>query len=75
MIVYGSCISDGNRHNHNDLPILMAGRGGGSITPGRHVRYEKDTPLTNLYLSMLDRVGVSAESLGDSTGKLDRLSV
>ena len=74
MILYGSCIGNGDRHNHNDLPILLAGRGGGSITSGRHIRYEQDTPLMNLYLAMLDRVGVSVDSLGDSTGKLDRLS-
>lgn len=74
MIVYGSGISDGNAHNHNDLPVLLAGRGGGSLTTGRHVRYAKDTPMTNLYLSMLDRMGVSTDRLGDSTGKLANLS-
>ena len=49
MIVYGSGISDGDRHNHDDLPILLAGKGGGTITPGRHVRYDS-VPLNNLYL-------------------------
>ena len=73
MIVYGSGISDGNRHNHDELPILLAGKGGGSLKPGRHVRYPKETPLMNLYLSMLDRVGVSVPSLGDSTGRLTSL--
>jgi hypothetical protein len=73
MIVYGSGISDGNRHNHDDLPILFAGRGNGTIKTGRHLRYARETPLTNLYLSMLDRVGVPAQRLGDSTGRLTGL--
>jgi hypothetical protein len=73
MLVYGSGIGDGNRHNHHDLPILLAGKGGGTIQPGRHVRYPRETPLMNLYLSMLDRMGVSAESFGDSTGRLNAL--
>jgi len=73
MIVYGSGISDGNAHNHNDLPVLLAGRAGGRLTTGRHVRYTKDTPMTNLYLSMLQRMGVEADRLGDSTGKLQNL--
>lgn len=74
MIVYGSAISDGNRHNHNDLPILLAGRGSGTITPNRHLVYPKNTPLNNLFLSMLDRMGAKVDQLGDSTGRLDRLS-
>ena len=73
MIVYGSGISDGNRHNHEDLPVLMAGKGGGSIKPGRHVKYPRNTPLNNLYLSMLDRMGTPLESLGDSKGRLSGL--
>jgi hypothetical protein len=75
MIVYGSGISDGNRHNHNDLPVLLFGKGNGAITTGRHVEYEKDTPMANLFLSMLDRMHVPTERLGDSTGKLQGLSV
>jgi hypothetical protein len=74
MIVYGSGLSDGNRHNHNDLPVLMAGRGGGAIQTGRHVQYPKDTPMTNLYLSMMERVGAPIERIGDSTGTLDQLA-
>jgi hypothetical protein len=73
MVVYGSGISDGNAHNHNDLPVLLAGRAGGTLKTGRHVRYAQDTPMTNLYLSMLERMGVEADRLGDSTGKLPRL--
>jgi len=73
MLVYGAGISDGDRHNHDDLPILLAGKGGGTIKSGRHVVYPNQTPLTNLFLSMLDRMGVHAETLGDSTGKLAQL--
>jgi len=73
MIVYGSGISDGNRHNHDDLPILLAGKGGGTLQTGRHVKYERNTPLNNLYLSMLDRVGASVDGFGDSTGRLPNL--
>ena len=73
MIVYGGAIGDGNRHNHDDLPILLAGQGGGTLQPGRHVRLDKEIPMTNLYLSMLDRLGVPAERIGDSTGKLDQI--
>jgi hypothetical protein len=74
MIVYGSGIGDGNRHNHDDLPVLFAGKGGGSIRAGRHLRFEKETPMTNLFLSMLQRVGAPVERLGDSTGLLRELS-
>lgn len=74
MVVYGSGISDGNRHIHEDLPVVLAGRGNGSLKPGRHIRYESGTPITNLYLSLLDRMGVRPERIGDSTGRLDRLS-
>ncbi len=74
MIVYGSGISDGDRHNHDDLPILVAGSGGGVLTTGRHIRYPKETPLTNLYVALLDRMGARVERFGDSTGALAELS-
>lgn len=73
LILYGSGLSDGNRHNHDDLPILLAGRGCGTVEPGRHIRYGKETPLANLYLSLLDRMDASAGTLGDSTGRLPHL--
>ncbi len=73
MIVYGSGISDGNRHNHDDLPILLAGKGGGTLKTGRHLRYPRETPLMNLYLNLLDRMGVRVDSFGDSTGRLTGL--
>ena len=75
MVVYGSAINDGNRHNNENLPVLLAGRGGGTIDPGRHVRHERETPMCNLFLSMLDRVGASVESIGDSTDRLRYLTV
>jgi hypothetical protein len=74
MVVYGSGIGDGNAHNHDNLPIVLLGSGGGTIAAGRHRRYPKETPLTNLYLSMLERVGAATPSLGDSTGPLDDLA-
>lgn len=57
----------------DDLPILLAGKGGGSIKSGRHIRYQNGTPLTNLFLCMLDRMGVHADTLGDSSGRLEQL--
>lgn len=75
MIVYGSGLADPDHHDHGNLPLLLAGRGGGTIAPGRHIRFEKDTPMANLFLSMMDRMGVDAPRFGDSTGKLPRLTV
>jgi hypothetical protein len=74
MIAYGSAIGDGNRHNHDNLPVLLLGKGGGSIRAGRHVRYRRETPLNNLWLAMLDRFGAGTQRLGDSTGLLEGLS-
>jgi hypothetical protein len=74
MIVYGSGIADGNRHTHEDLPVLLVGNAGGAFHPGRHIVYPKDTPMTNLYLTLLDRVGVQPEKVGDSTGRLEHLT-
>ena len=71
MIVFGGAIGDGNRHNHNNLPILLAGGGNGTITHGKRQTLPTDTPMTNLYLSLLDRLGVPAERIGDSTGRLE----
>ncbi len=73
MIVYGSGLSDGNRHTHEDLPVLLVGRGG-AFSLGSHLVYPKDTPMTNLYLTLLDRIGVRPEKIGDSTGALDHLT-
>ena len=73
LIVYGSGISDGDRHNHDDLPILVAGRGGGTLASGRHLAFPPNTPLNNLYLTMLAKAGIPPSKLGDSTGFLTGL--
>ena len=70
MIAYGSANSDGNAHNHDNLPILLAGKGSGTLKSGRHVKFPKETPLNNLWLALLQRMGVKLPSLGDSTGTL-----
>ena len=75
IILYGSSLSDGNAHSRRNLPLVLAGGAGGRIKGGRHVRYAKDTPLTNLFLTILEMTGVRVESFGDSTGKLDLLSI
>jgi hypothetical protein len=74
MLCYGSGNSDGNRHNHDDLPILVAGKGCGTIKTGRHVVYPNRTPLNNLWLSMLNRMDIKTAQLGDSTGELPNLA-
>jgi hypothetical protein len=73
MVVYGSGLADGNQHTHNDLPVAIAGGGNGALRLGRHVRYPKETPMTNLYVAMLDHMGVTPEHIGDSTGELQHL--
>ncbi len=73
MIAYGSCIGDGDRHNHDKLPVLLAGHGAGTLTPGRHIEYTTETPLNNLWLSMLERLDIKLDKLGDSTGRLTNL--
>lgn len=74
MIAYGSGNSDGNRHNHDDLPILVAGGGCGTIRGGRHLAVPDQTPLNNLWLSLLDRMEIQLEHLGDSTGRVADLA-
>ena len=76
LIMYGSSLSVPTSHSQRDLPILLAGGAAGRVAGGRYVRFAGDTtPLTNLYLTMLDKVGVPTEKLGDSTGRLNRLEV
>jgi len=74
MVLYGSGISDGNRHNNENLPLVLAGRGGGSIDTGRHIIYDQETPACNLFVSMLERAGAPIDSFGDSTGSLRYLT-
>jgi hypothetical protein len=71
VIQYGSALSNGNEHDPHNLPILLAGGGGGRLATGQHLRVDERTPMTNLYRSMLDSVGVRTDKIGDSTGKLD----
>jgi len=75
VMLYGSSLSDGNVHSQQNLPILLVGGGGGRLQGGRHIRYPEETPLTNLFLTMLDVVGVPVDHFGNSTGKLEFLSV
>ena len=74
MIVYGSGMADGNAHAHADIPTLLLGKGGGTIDTGRHVICPPSTPICNLWLSLMDRMGVKAERFGDSTGPLTALN-
>jgi len=75
MIVYGSGLSDGNVHTHDQLPTVLAGRGDHFISPGRHIIYQRETPVANLFGTMAERMGVRPEHVGDSTGRLPGLSL
>ncbi|MDA0282945.1 MAG: DUF1552 domain-containing protein [Planctomycetota bacterium] len=75
MLVLGSGLGDGNRHRHDELPIVLAGGGSGTIKNGRHIRLKDETPLNNLFLSMFHRAGVKADSFGDSKGPLKEIDV
>jgi hypothetical protein len=72
MLLYTSYMADGG-HGTHDYPVLIAGRGKGTIKPGRHVAGPMDTPVANLYLEMLDRMGDRREAFGGSTGRLGQL--
>ena len=74
MITYGSGLSDGNAHDHANLPLVVAGRGCGKLRPGRFIGYPKETPMANFFLAMLDRMNIPVDSLGDSNGELNDLS-
>ena len=71
MILYGSAMSDGNQHNHTDLPVLLAGGASGKLHGNRHIVNPKNTPMSNLLVSMLQTLGVQQEKFGDSTGTID----
>ncbi len=75
MILYGSGISDGNRHLHDDLPTLLAGRGGNFFKPGRRVLFRRETPMCNLHLTMMDRMGARVEHFGDASGRLEGVNL
>ncbi len=74
LFMYGTGISDSNTHFHDDLPIALVGGKAAGIQGGRYIRYAKGTPLTNMHLTILEKMGVTVEAIGDSTGKLDRLT-
>ncbi len=70
MVLYGSAMSDANQHNHNPLPIILAGRASGRLKGGRHIRNPKDTTMSNLLLAMLDKLDIRADKFGDSTAMM-----
>ncbi len=71
MVLYGSSMSNGNQHDHDPLPVILAGGGSGRMQGGRHLRFAPHTPMSNLLLSMLDKLDIQQETFGDSTGKLE----
>ncbi|TWT58137.1 hypothetical protein KOR42_15080 [Thalassoglobus neptunius] len=75
MVCYGSGLSDGNRHNNENLPVIVAGRAGGTIDTGRHLAVPTETPMCNLFMSMLDRFGTPVDFIGDSTGRVPGLQI
>jgi hypothetical protein len=75
VLLYGSGLSDGNIHQHYNLPLLLAGGAGGQLKGGRHIRYKEWTPMANLHLTILEKLGLPIEKLGDSEGKLELLPV
>ena len=75
MIIYGAGLSDGNRHLHEDLPTMVVGRAAGTIKTGRRIVFRRETPMCNLFLEMMDRMGVHMDHFGDSTGNLSGLDL
>jgi hypothetical protein len=71
VVLYGSSMSNGNQHDHDPLPIVVAGGASGQLTGDRHLAFPAHTPMSNLMLSLLDKLGVHQQSFGDSTGKLE----
>ena len=75
MIVYGAGLCDGNRHSHEDLPTLIAGRGGNYFKPGRRIVMRRETPMSNLFMTMMDRMDVNVDHFGDATGRINGLDL
>ncbi len=73
LLLYGSGMGNPNVHDHSNLPVIVAGGGAGGMKGGRHIRYDKPTPMANLHLTLLDKAGVRMDSFADSTGKVDGL--
>jgi hypothetical protein len=74
MVVYAGGISDSNKHLHENLPVLLFGRAHGGLNPGRHIVYKEETPVTNLHVTLMDRMGLTPEPIGDSNGVLEQLT-
>ena len=75
MIMFSSGLRDGNRHSPYNLPIVMAGSGGGKLKTGQNIQFEKNTPLANLYLTMLQNMDVNVDKFGDSTRALSEITI
>jgi hypothetical protein len=73
ILMYGSNMSNSNAHDHYPLPLVIVGKGGGTIRGGQHIVAEERTPVSNLLLTILDRIGLHEESLGDSTGRFEEI--
>ena len=73
LLMFGNGLGDGNAHSHHNLPIILAGHGGGSVKPGRYIKLERETPLNNLFLSLFDRMGAPSDAFGDSNGRMSGL--
>jgi hypothetical protein len=71
LLVYGSALSDGNMHLYKDLPVLLVAGASTGIQGGRHIRYPENTPMANMYVTLLDKLGIHVENFGDSTGRVD----
>jgi len=74
MLLYGSSINDGNKHTHDDLPLVLVGGANGKVKGGRHLAYPAETPMNNLLIAMLDKANVKTDKFGDATGEIDHLS-
>jgi hypothetical protein len=74
LLLYGSSINDGNRHTHDDLPLVMVGSANGQVKGGRHIAYKEETPMNNVLMTVLDKSGVQTEKFGDATGSVQLLS-
>ena len=70
LLLQGSGLSNSDQHSHIDLPLVLLGGGAGTVKGGRHLRFAKDTPMNNLHMSILDKVGVPIEHFGDATGRV-----
>ncbi len=75
LFLYGSGMGNPNVHDHQNLPVIVAGGAAGGVKGGRHLRFDKPTALANLHLTMLDKAGVDVASFGDSNGKIEELSL